>query len=272
VDRNLGKLEQHGEGLMDRSARTAYDGMASFYDAFTAHHDYELWLGNLLPAIDAHRPTPGKRLLDVGCGTGKSFLPMVDRGWSVTGVDVSPRMVEQAQEKIGAGDRVEVLVGDARELPILGSFDLVWCLDDGLNYMLTEGELQAALTRMGRNLDTAGVVAFDLNTLLSFRTFFAEEAVVEREGHRMVWQGHADPSGPAGMLAEATLSLEGAKSVAARVIHRERHFAEPEVLEAIQRAGLRCVDVFGIYYDAVLKQPLDEEIHTKAIYLAKQGN
>lgn len=96
------KSENRAEGQGDFSARAAYDGMASFYDSFTAHHDYELWLGNLLPAIEAHGRMPGKTLLDVGCGTGKSFLPMVDRGWSVTGVDLSPGMVEQAREKIDA--------------------------------------------------------------------------------------------------------------------------------------------------------------------------
>ena len=265
------RSDQRAEVQGDPSARAAYDGMAGFYDAFTAHHDYELWLGNLLPAIEAHGPLRGKTLLDVGCGTGKSFLPMVERGWSITGVDLSPGMVEQARGKVDAGRQVELLVADARELPVLGSFDLVWCLDDGLNYMLTEDELRAALTRMRRNLDPAGVLVFDLNTLLSFRTFFAEKAVVEREGQRMVWQGRADPKGPAGMIAEATLSAEGADSVATRVVHRERHFPEREVLEAIGVAGLRCVDVFGIHYDAVLKQPLDEGAHTKAIYLAKSA-
>ena len=261
----------NGTSQGDLSARMAYDGMADFYDAFTAHHDYELWLGNLLPAIQAHGRMPDKTLLDVGCGTGKSFLPMVDRGWSVTGVDLSPRMIEQARKKIDSGHEVELLVADARELPALGRFDLVWCLDDGLNYMLMEGELRAALTRMGRNLDPGGVLAFDLNTLLSFRTFFAEEAVVERDGRRMIWRGSADPEGAPGMIAEATLSLEDSDSVAARVVHRERHYCEREVLAAITAAGLRCVDVFGIHYDAVLKKPLDEEIHTKAIYLAKSA-
>jgi SAM-dependent methyltransferase len=178
-------------------------------------------------------------------------------------------MIERAREKTAAHPEVELLVADARELPALGQFDLVWCLDDGLNYMLTEVELRLALTRMGMNLRPGGVLAFDLNTLLSFRTFFAEESVVERDGKRMIWRGCADPEGPPGMIAEATLSLEASNSVAARVVHRERHYCEREALEAIDGAGLRCVDVFGIHYDAVLEQPLDEDVHTKAIYLAK---
>lgn len=253
------------------SARVAYDGMAGFYDEFTAHHDYELWLGNLLPALEAHGLPRRGALLDVGCGTGKSFLPMVERGWSVTAVDLSPGMIEQARLKVTADDQVELMVADVRELPALGHFDLIWCLDDGLNYMLTELELESALTRMAANLGTRGILAFDLNTLLSFRTFFAEETVIERSGRRMVWRGCADPKGPPGMIGEATLSVEGADSIATRVVHRERHFPARDVLDAMSRAGLRCVDLFGIHYDAVLRQPLDEELHTKAIYLARPG-
>ena len=51
--------------------------------------------------------------------------------------------------------------------------------------------------------------------------------------------------------------------------HRQRHFPEAEVLAALERAGLECLDVYGIYIDGILKQPLDDTIHTKAIYIAR---
>ena len=52
-------------------------------------------------------------------------------------------------------------------------------------------------------------------------------------------------------------------------MHRQRHFPEEEVLAAMERAGLECLDVFGHGFDAVLKQPLDDLVHTKAVYLAR---
>ena len=73
-----------------RWAEIAYEAMASVYDDFTAHHDYELWLGQLLPKVEGHGLGARGRLLDVGCGTGKSFIPMLERGWSVTACDLSP--------------------------------------------------------------------------------------------------------------------------------------------------------------------------------------
>ena len=260
-------------GKLDLGARRAYQAIAPVYDAFTANHDFGLWLGNLLPAIEAHG-VPRRTLLDVGCGTGKSFLPMLDRGWTVTACDISAAMVAQAASKLGADASATVVVADMRELPCFGEFGLVWCLTDPINYLLTEDELDAALAGMVRNLDPAGVLAFDLNTLLSFRSFFAEEISVEGPGGRMVWKGHGSPTAAAGSIVEATFladqSSSGIESVPAS-LHRVRHFPESSVLAALARAGAECVDVFGINYDAILKQPLDEGQHTKAVYLAKRA-
>ena len=244
------------------SARATYEAMARCYDDFTANHDFELWLGNLLPAVE-QQALPEHQLLDVGCGTGKSFLPMIDRGWSVTACDISPLMVAIAESKAAhrKGAAVKFAVADMRELPVFGEFALVWSLTDALNYLLSEKELVAALTGMASNLHPEGVLVFDLNSLMSFRTFFAEEVVVETGGRKMTWRGEGsrDAMEPVD---------ESEPSVPA--IHRERHFPESQVLAALEHAGLQCVDVFGIHYDAVLQQPLDEERHTKAVYLAKR--
>jgi SAM-dependent methyltransferase len=109
------------------SAKAAYDAFASAYDDFNHRYMYERWTGRLLAkAEEAGRE--GDRLLDVACGTGLSFLPMLDRGFEVTGCDISPAMVEVARPK--AEGRAELVVADMRELPVMGEFDLVWSVDD----------------------------------------------------------------------------------------------------------------------------------------------
>ena len=123
-----------------RGAERAYEAIAPVYDEFTAHHDYELWLGHVLPELRRHGLRQS-RLLDVGCGTGKSFLPMLRRGWDVVACDVSPAMLELARAK--AGDAVKLSVADMRKLPVFGEFELVWALDDPINYLLDVDELGA---------------------------------------------------------------------------------------------------------------------------------
>jgi SAM-dependent methyltransferase len=254
-----------------RYAEQAYEAIAPVYDDFTMHHDCELWLGELLPRLRRHGLTGG-RLLDVGCGTGKSFLPMLERGWEVVGCDISPSMLELAAAK--ADDAVELSVADMRELPELGEFDLVWSLDDAVNYLLSGEELEQALTGMRRNLRPDGLLMFDVNTLHSYRTFFAKTETVESGGRRLVWRGLTPTDVPPGAICESRFEVEAGSGLpAARVeahVHRQKHFPEAEVLAAMEAAGLECLDVFGHGYDAVLKQPLEELTHTKAVYIARR--
>lgn len=259
-------------GSRGDSALRAYEAMAPAYDDFTAHHDYEGWLTDLLKILEAHGLT-GQRLLDVACGTGKSFLPMLPRGWQVTGCDISPAMVALAEEK--ADDSVELSVADMRELPRLGEFDLVWALDDAINYLLSPDELEEALRGMRDNLASTGLLLFDVNELSVYRTFYAETSVVERDGRRLIWRGLSPTDVAAGSVCESRLEVQdddGAPvdSVGAS-IHRQRHFPEAEVLAALRRAGLECLDIYGHGLDGVPKQPLDVERHTKAIYIARRA-
>jgi SAM-dependent methyltransferase len=252
-------------------AERTYEAMAPVYDDFTAHHDYEGWLTDLLIALE-RRGLQGRRLLDVGCGTGKSFMPMLPRGWQVTGCDISPAMLELAREK--AGDAVQLAVADMLELPRFGEFDLVWALDDAINYLLSPAELERALRGMGENLASTGLLLFDVNTLLAYRTFCAETSVVERGGRKLTWHGLTAPDVAPGSICESRLEVAeddvGADAgEAPSLIHRQRHFPEAEVLAALELAGLECLDVYGHGLDGIPRQPLDEAEHTKAIYIAR---
>jgi SAM-dependent methyltransferase len=260
-----GKAVQTG-GLW---AEWAYEAIAPVYDDFTAHHDYEQWLSDLLPEL-RRQGLSGRRLLDVGCGTGKSFLPMLERGWEVTGCDLSPSMLERARAK--TGDKVKLSVADMRKLPVLGEFDLIWALDDAINYLLSGEELEAALSGMRGNLAPGGLLMFDVSTLRVYRTFFAETERVERGGNTLVWRGLSNSEAAPGTISEARFEVEGEAGGRRPIeshIHRQRHFPEAEVLAAIEGAGLVCLDSFGHGTDSVPQRPIDELVHTKAAYIAR---
>lgn len=248
-------------------AEHAYEAIAPVYDDFTAHHDYELWLGNILPKAHSHG-LRGRRLLDVGCGTGKSFLPMLERGWEVTACDISPSMLELARAKAGGAARLSV--ADMRKLPRFGEFDLVWALDDAVNYLLSGEELEEALSGMKANLAPGGLLMFDVNTLQAYRTFFAEEQRVERGGRQLIWRGQGSAEAAPGSIGEAHFEVEAEGALAVKThTHRQRHFPEEEVRARLGSAGLECLDAYGHGFDAVPKQPVDELEHSKVVYIAR---
>lgn len=247
-------------------ARETYQVIAPAYDAYVHALEYEneRWTGVILAQAEK-AGLEGRRLLDVGCGTGLSSIPMLDRDWEVTACDVSPSMLEKAREKVDG--RAELVLADMRELPDLGEFHLVWALNDPVNYLVSEGELEATLTSMRRNLAPLGVAAIDTMTLKTVR-FFGGESVVEEDGKRFVWRGSVSPEE---ILPGSTheVSFEVPGEPALTHVHRFRHFTEAQVLAAIKAAGLRLAGVFG-EEDGDLHVGLDEERHTQAVYFFRR--
>jgi ubiquinone/menaquinone biosynthesis C-methylase UbiE len=119
-------------------AAAAYEVLAPYYDVFTAGYAYEQWIAAIEDRALA-LGLRGRRALDLACGTGNSTGPLLARGYSVVACDISPGMIEVAQRKYPEAAN-SFLVADMRRLPELGRFDLVLCLDDAINYLLsTEG-------------------------------------------------------------------------------------------------------------------------------------
>ena len=124
------------------TARPAYDAFASTYDAFTADYDYERWL-SVLHGLAVEHGASGRRLLDVACGTGRSFEPMLRRGYEVTACDISPGWwsVRQHVSRARAGAPRSPTCGGCRTG---GHSTSSPCLDDAVNYLHSEVDLNAA--------------------------------------------------------------------------------------------------------------------------------
>jgi len=264
-------MPDRGEAVRDEHARVAYDAFAPHYDAFTAHHDYESWT-TTLEGLARECGLRGRRLLDVACGTGKSFGPYLDRGYEICACDVSPAMVEIARRKTGGRARLEVC--DMRELPDLGSFDFVCCIDDAINYVLTPADLVATLAGLARNLAPGGVVLFDVNSVITYRTFFASLSVVVGDDRVLVWEGHAGEDFAAGGLAQATLDAlsrhEDGTWLRERSVHHQRHHPHSAIRSALRRAGLQPVAIRGMRLDGTMTDAFDELENSKAVYVAKR--
>jgi SAM-dependent methyltransferase len=61
------------------------------------------------------------RALDIGCGTGTNSVWLAQQGFEVTGIDLAPLAVEQAEKRaLAAGDKAQFVAADVLRLPDLG--------------------------------------------------------------------------------------------------------------------------------------------------------
>ena len=255
---------------LESDATRAYAVLAPVYDLLTAEYAYGPWLGAIERVAREHG-LRGHRLLDVGCGTGKSFMPLLERGFDVTACDISPEMVELAQRKSGA--RADVYVADMRRLPVFGEFDLITCIDDAINHLLDPGEVYDAFASMRENLAPGGLLIFDVNTLAAYRQ--VPDVVVEDDDVLLRWRGGLAELDHPGGEAEVVIDVftnEG-DGLWSRSLSRQRHRHHPidELRALAEEAGLEVATVLGQRPGAVLDAELDEELHGKAVFVTRRG-
>jgi SAM-dependent methyltransferase len=255
------------EAQSGRLARSAYDTLAPFYDGFTRDYEYDAWLDALELWAIAHG-LRGRDVLDVGCGTGKSFLPLLQRGYRITACDISPEMVERARRK--ANGSAHVVVADMRSLPWVGRFDLITCLDDAINYLLSREELEAALTSMWAALRPGGVLIFDANSLASYRDAFASTFQRTYGSTEFRWQGEATPDVAPGSICAATLEVvELGERIRTR--HIQRHWPVSVLHSIASDVGFDAVAFRGQVTGGRLVGAYDESRHTKVVCLAMRS-
>lgn len=70
----------------------------------------------------------GGRVLDIGCGTGSTLVRCLNRGWTVTGMDISASAIERTEKRLrDRGLECTLLVGDITGIDDIGPFDLILC-------------------------------------------------------------------------------------------------------------------------------------------------
>lgn len=102
---------------------------------------------------------PESRVLELGCGNGKSLLGMAGRGWDVTAVDAAPHAVFESRSHPLIPPSVRYVVADVRSLPFAsGTFDAVFATHI-LGHLL-EPERAAAARECARVLRNGGLLYF----------------------------------------------------------------------------------------------------------------
>ena len=136
----------HEQGLPERSVRHRFARERAVV---------EPWLSGL---------TGSSTMLDVGCGSGAWTMLFAQRCRHVVGIDVSPNMLAAARAELVDVGNVELIVGDALEVPLDGHFDAAFV--GGVLMYLNRGDAVRLLIRL-RELVPAGVIVLRESTLRS---------------------------------------------------------------------------------------------------------
>jgi SAM-dependent methyltransferase len=97
----------------------------------------------------------GGPALELAIGTGRVALPLAACGIHVDGIDISPAMVERLRAKPG-GDQISVTIGDMADVPVPGSYRLVFVVFNTLFNLLTQEDQVRCFENVAAHLTDDG--------------------------------------------------------------------------------------------------------------------
>ncbi len=152
-----------------------FTALAAVYDAIMADVEYDHWADFVLTyARDGGLDLSKASALDLACGTGGFTHELLSAGLEVMGLDYSAAMLKEARKRISDAEFVQ---GDLRTFELGRHFDLITCVFDSLNNLLTLPDLQAALSQAHKHLKAGGLFAFDVNTRLGVLDLWEDDAI-----------------------------------------------------------------------------------------------
>ena len=107
--------------------------------------------------------SPGSRIVDVPCGSGRHSLASAARGHLVTGIDISSEAIAHARRAAtDAGLDIDLAVADMRDIPRGRTFDAAICMGNSFGYLEIDGVRQF-LAGVAAAVRPSGGMVIDFN-------------------------------------------------------------------------------------------------------------
>jgi ubiquinone/menaquinone biosynthesis C-methylase UbiE len=226
--------------------------LAQVYDAIMSDIDYEAWGKFILEEVRKRGWKPGT-VLDLGCGTGNSSLPMFALGFEVTGLDMSEEMLEQAREKLPP---VSFVQGNFKTFKLDKTFSLAYSVFDSLNNLLTEEDFLAAARNIYNHLQPGGFFMFDVNTTVGLRELW-------EAGRAEGWAGDVYYRWTHTFDEKTNLAKVEAYCESGNMSFTEVHFEKPydasDLKRLLSQAGFTAIETIT-YPDGEVSQEDHERI------------
>jgi ubiquinone/menaquinone biosynthesis C-methylase UbiE len=191
-------------------------------------------------AFVAERLPAGARVLDVPCGTGRISVPLAERGFAVSGLDISNRVLEVAR---AAAPELDFRQGDMRELPWAdASFDAVLNLWTAFGYFENQEEDERALAEAARVLDAGGIFVLDTVNQAALVRGFRPQGWQELEGTLLLEQREYDLVTGRDQSYWTFVNESGERT---ELAFDHRLYTAPEYVDMLRRAGFEPTGFFG---------------------------
>lgn len=187
--------------------------------------------------------TGGKRVLDMGCGTGNLTVKLARKGFDMIGLDASSDMLSFAAEK---SPRVEWVCQNMAEADIGEEVDAVISTLDSINHLESPAEIEACFKCAANSLKSGGAFVFDVNTLYKHREILADNTFVyDVDGAYCVWKNEfIEKDGSVWIDLDIFFEEEDGSYTRGGESFAEIAVSEEEIRKMLEKCGFEIVNVY----------------------------
>lgn len=230
---------------------SVFEAYSQYYDLLYRDKNYAAEADYVHGLIERERPG-SRTLLDLGCGTGRHDFLLAERGYSVTGVDMSADML-----KVAGVERSRRLAatpasapptfaqGDVRSVRLGQRFDVVVSLFHVMSYQTSNQDLQAAFGTLREHVAPGGLLLFDAWYGPTVLTDRPAVRVKRLSGDGFDVTRVAEPAfHPSENVVDVNYQImivdrKSQRTEELRETHRMRYLFVPEVRQMLEQVGLR---------------------------------
>ncbi|WP_226646705.1 class I SAM-dependent DNA methyltransferase [Mesobacillus subterraneus] len=228
----------------------SYGRFAYLYDELMQDVPYDEWV-SIVEAYKEKYQVNGMKLFDLACGTGELSVKFAQKGYEVTGADLSSDMLSVAQAKAQAQSlQIQFFQQDMTELDDLGEFDIIGIFCDSLNYLESEQAVRQTFEGVHRLLKKGGLFLFDVHSVYKMEHIFADATFTwDDEEITYIWNSFRG-EGTNSVEHELTffvLDESSGKYDRVDELHYQRTYPEDAYVKWLEQAGFENIDVTGDY-------------------------
>ena len=241
----------------------AYKELAVSYDRLTNDVDYAAVVAFYDKILEQEGVTP-RTVVDLACGTGSVTALLAQKGWQVTGVDMSEDMLTVAWDKTqNMKNPPRFVCQPLQRLHLPRGVDLAVCALDSLDYITDPADCATAITRVYRALNPGGIFIFDVNTPEKLKAMDGQVFLDEDDDVYCVWRGEFDENTNICSYGMDLFQRSGEVWLRSFEEHREYAYSQEQLVRYLKNAGFTHIRVYG---DRTMEQPspTDQRIYIKA--------
>ena len=226
----------------------SYTAFAAFYDAMMHDVDYDAWAQRLAQLIGkSFSCNQETTIADCACGTGAISIRLAEKGYTVTGIDLSADMLMQARNNaMQQGIRMPFIQQDIANLAVHKPVKVINCSCDGVNYLTSRERMLRFFQSAHAALQPDGILLFDVSTRYKLSTVLGSHCFGEDlAACTYLWENAYDPQSK---LIEMRLHVfyPDGKGHYSRFdeTHIQRAHSDREIRSTLMEAGFASVESF----------------------------